>query len=162
MPDRPRPPDPPPKRPGRGPTRSRPDDDLVTRTRLAVLRTSRRLRQQLSPGITPSQQSALAAIEARGPLTLGELASYENVQPPSITRIVGNLEATGLVERTTDRTDRRVSLVQITEAGRDELGAIRSQRNAWLAQRLASLDDEDLDQLRAALAVFDKILALDE
>jgi DNA-binding MarR family transcriptional regulator len=144
------------------PTRTSPDDDLVTRTRLAVLRMSRRLRQQLTPGITPSQQSALAAIEARGPLTLGELAGYENVQPPSITRIVGNLEASGLVERTTDPTDRRVSLVQITEAGQDALGAIRSQRNAWLAQRLADLEPADLEQLHAALAVFDKILALDE
>ena len=136
-------------------------DDLVTRTRLAVLRLSRRLRQQVSPGITPSQQSALAAIEQKGPLTLGELASFENVQPPSITRIVGNLEAAGLVERTTDIADRRVSLVQITAAGRDELGTIRSQRNAWLAGRLAQLGGDDLERLRAALPVLDKILDLD-
>ena len=74
---------------------------------------------------------------------------------------MGNLEATGMVERTTDRTDRRVSLVQVTDAGRAELGAIRSQRNAWLAQRLAALDADDLARLEAALAVFDKILALD-
>jgi DNA-binding MarR family transcriptional regulator len=154
-------PDPSPQRSGRRPTRAELDDELVTRTRLTVLRVSRRLRQQMSPGITPSQQSALAAIEHKGPLTLGELAAYENVQPPSITRIVGNLEATGMVERTTDRTDRRVSLVQVTDAGRAELGAIRSQRNAWLAQRLAALDADDLARLEAALAVFDKILALD-
>ncbi len=155
-------PRPAPKRPARRDGGPGLDDDLVTRTRLAVLRVSRRLRQQVSPGITPSQQSALAAIESRGPLTLGELAAYENVQPPSITRIVGNLEATGLVERTSDENDRRVSLVQITDAGQAELGAIRSQRNAWLAQRLATLDEDDLSQLRAALAVFDKILELDE
>src|SRR5215471_8197821 len=112
------------------------DQELVTRTRLAVLRLARRLRQQMTPGITPSQQSALAAIEHRGPLTLGELAAYENVQPPSITRIVGNLEAAELVERTTAAADRRVSLVQVTQLGRDELQAIRNQRDAWLAQRL--------------------------
>jgi DNA-binding MarR family transcriptional regulator len=136
-------------------------DDLVTRTRLAVLRLARRLRQQMSPGITPSQQSALAAIEQKGPLTLGELAGYENVQPPSITRIVGNLEAAALVERTTAVSDRRVSLVQVTEAGRTELGLIRSQRNAWLAERLAQLSPDDLERLAAALPVLDKILDLD-
>jgi DNA-binding MarR family transcriptional regulator len=136
-------------------------DDLVTRTRLAVLRLARRLRQNVTAGITPSQQSALAAIEQKGPLTLGELAGFENVQPPSITRIVGNLEASGLVERTTAMADRRVSLVQITAAGRNELGTIRSQRNAWLAERLAQLDSEDLDRLRDALPVLDKILDLD-
>jgi len=136
-------------------------DDLVTRTRLAVLRLARRLRQQASPGITPSQQSALAAIEQKGPLTLGELAGFENVQPPSITRIVGNLEAAGLVERTTDVADRRVSLVQITEDGRRELGRIRSQRDAWLAERLARLDAADLERLGQALPVLDKILDQD-
>ncbi len=136
-------------------------DDLVTRTRLAVLRLARRLRQHVTAGITPSQQSALAAIEQKGPLTLGELAGFENVQPPSITRIVGNLEAAGLVERTTAVADRRVSLVQITEAGRNELGTIRSQRNAWLAERLSQLDADDLARLRDALPVLDKILDLD-
>jgi DNA-binding MarR family transcriptional regulator len=137
------------------------DDELVTRTRLAVLRIARRLRQHVSPGITPSQQSALAAIESKGPLTLGELAGYENVQPPSITRIVGNLEAAGLVERTTDLSDRRVSLVQITEAGHVDLQAIRTQRDAWLAERLATLDAAELEHLRASLPVLDKILDLE-
>jgi DNA-binding MarR family transcriptional regulator len=136
-------------------------DDLVTRTRLSVLRLARRLRQQVTAGITPSQQSALAAIDQKGPLTLGELAGYENVQPPSITRIVGNLEAAGLVERTTAETDRRVSLVQTTESGRAELATIRSQRNAWLAQRLATLDPDELARLSEALPVLDKILDLD-
>ena len=137
------------------------DQELVTRTRLAVLRLARRLRQQVTPGITPSQQSALAAIEHRGPLTLGELAAYENVQPPSITRIVGNLEAAELVERTTAAADRRVSLVQITQLGRDELQAIRSQRDAWLAQRLATLDPKEMAKVEAALPVLDRILGLD-
>jgi len=137
------------------------DQELVTRTRLAVLRLARRLRQQMTPGITPSQQSALAAIEHRGPLTLGELAAYENVQPPSITRIVGNLEAAELVERTTATADRRVSLVQITQLGRDELQAIRSQRDAWLAQRLATLEPGEMAKVQAALPVLDRILGLD-
>ena len=133
------------------------DAELVARTRLAVLRLSRRLRQEVTPGITPSQQSALAAIEVRGPLTLGELAAFENVQPPSISRIVANLEAAGLVERTTDADDRRVNLVRTTAKGRAELDQIRDQRNAWLAERLATLDDDERARLAAALDVLDKL-----
>ena len=137
-------------------------DDLVTRTRLAVLRLARRLRQQVTPGITPSQQSALAAIEQKGPLTLGELAGFENVQPPSITRIVGNLEAADLVERTTDVADRRVSLVQITGGGSPELGTIRSQRNAWLAGAAGPPRRRRAGTAAATrLPVLDKILDLD-
>ncbi|MGZ4692505.1 MAG: MarR family winged helix-turn-helix transcriptional regulator [Acidimicrobiales bacterium] len=130
---------------------------LVTRTRLAILRLARRLRQQTLPGITPSQQSALAAIDHRGPLTLGELAAFENVRPPSITRIVAALEAEQWVERTTDPDDRRVTTVQATARGRRELRRIREERNAWLATRLALLDDDELARLVAALPVIERL-----
>jgi DNA-binding MarR family transcriptional regulator len=134
------------------------DTELVTRTRLAVLRLARRLRQQTLPGITPSQQSALAAIDRRGPLTLGELAAFENVRPPSITRIVAALEAEQWVERTTDPDDRRVTTVQATDRGRRELRRIREERNAWLAERLADLDDEERARLAAALPVLERLI----
>ena len=134
------------------------DMETVTRTRLAVLRLARRLRQQALPGITPSQQSALAAIEARGPLTLGALAAFENVRPPSITRIVAALEAEQWVERTTDPDDRRVTTVQVTSRGRRELRRIREERNAWLAERLAELDDDERRLLEAALPVLERLI----
>jgi DNA-binding MarR family transcriptional regulator len=134
------------------------DMETVTRTRLAVLRLARRLRQQAFPGITPSQQSALAAIEARGPLTLGALAAFENVRPPSITRIVAALEAEGWVERTTDPDDRRVTSVQVSARGRKELRRIREERNAWLAERLAGLDDDERRILEDALPVLERLI----
>ncbi len=132
--------------------------ETVTRTRLAILRLARRLRQQALPGITPSQQSALAAIEVRGPLTLGALAAFENVRPPSITRIVAALETEGWVERTTDPDDRRVTSVQVSARGRKELRRIREERNAWLAERLAELDEDEHALLVAALPVLEKLI----
>ena len=134
------------------------DMETVTRTRLAILRLARRLRQQALPGITPSQQSALAAIEARGPLTLGALAAFENVRPPSITRIVAALEAEGWVERTTDPDDRRVTSVQVSARGRKELRRIREERNAWLAERLAELGPDERQLLEAALPVLEQLI----
>jgi DNA-binding MarR family transcriptional regulator len=132
--------------------------ELVTRTRLAILRLARRLRQQTLPGITPSQQSALAAIDHRGPLTLGELAAFENVRPPSITRIVVALESEGWVERTIDPDDRRVTTVQTTARGRRELRRIREERNAWLAERLALLDDDERARIAAALPALERLI----
>jgi DNA-binding MarR family transcriptional regulator len=131
--------------------------ETVTRTRLALLRLARRLRQQTLPGITPSQQSALAAIADRGPLTLGALAAFENVRPPSITRIVAALEAERWVERTTDPDDRRVVTVVVTAQGRRELKRIREERNVWLARRLALLDDDERQVLEAALPVIERL-----
>ena len=79
---------------------------LAGALRLAVARLARRVRQEgTSAGddLTASRLAALTTIEALGPITLGELAAIEQVQPPSMTRIVARLEEGGLVERQIDR-----------------------------------------------------------
>jgi DNA-binding MarR family transcriptional regulator len=134
----------------------------VTRLRMALLRVSRRLRQQAHSGITPSQLSALSTVERHGPLTLGDLAGLENVQPPSISRIVGALEGEGYVERAPDDTDRRVALVRITDSGTAELRQIRAERDAWLADRLDRLSANERRRLLASLPVLERLLAEDD
>lgn len=135
-----------------------PDAETVTRLRLALLRTARRLRQEIQAGVTTSQLSALAVIEREGPVTLGELASLERVQPPTITRTVAALEAAGYVARVPHETDRRVTRVQVTAAGNRELDRIRSERDAWLAQRIARLSPADVHRLTDALPVLERLL----
>jgi DNA-binding MarR family transcriptional regulator len=129
----------------------------VSRLRLAVLRLGRRLRSERPRGITPSQQSALATIEHHGPLTLGELAQLEQVQPPSISRIVGALEGEGWVERTAVAGDRRVALVSATPKARRALQRARVRRNEWIHDRLAELDPTERDRLLAALRVLEHL-----
>lgn len=129
---------------------------------MVLLRLGRRLRQQVHTGITPSQLSALAAIGNHGPLTLGELATVENVRPPSISRIVGALEAEGYVERTLDAHDRRLAVVRVTKKGERELSQIRSERDAWLRRRLDALPARDRERLVAALPVLESLLTDDE
>jgi DNA-binding MarR family transcriptional regulator len=134
------------------------DAETVTRLRLALLRTARRLRQEVQAGVTSSQLSALAVIEREGPVTLGELANLEQVQPPTTTRVVTALEGAGLVERVPHESDRRVTRVQVTAAGNRELDRIRSARDAWLAQRLARLSPADIHRLTDALPVLERLL----
>jgi DNA-binding MarR family transcriptional regulator len=138
------------------------DEETITRLRLAVLRLGRRLRQESTPGITPSQLSALASIDRLGPVTIGDLAAHENVQPPTISRIVGALEGEGWVERIADESDRRVALVQATPKARREMNRARAERNAYLARRLATLDGPELEAVLAALPVLERILQEDE
>lgn len=146
----------------RSPRTSTPDStEVAARLRLSATRLARRLRQESSTGLTPSQLSALAVVANRGPLSLGELAEHERVAPPSITKIVAKLEADGLLERQADPDDRRVARVRATKAGNALLSETRRRKTAWLAGRVRDLTADERARLAGALDVLD-LLCQDE
>jgi DNA-binding MarR family transcriptional regulator len=134
--------------------------ELASQLRLAIARLSRRIRQQAAATgeeLTASTQAALASIERLGPITLGELAAVERVQPPSMTRIVGRLEDWGYATRAVDPTDRRVARAEITDAGRELLARSRTRKDAFLAQRVAELTDDERALLARALPLLERL-----
>lgn len=92
-------------------------------------------------------------------MTPGALAILERVRPPSMTRVIASLADLGFVDRTAHPDDGRQVLVSVSEAGADLLEKERRASREWLAQRLATLDDDDRDTLRTAA---DLMLALVE
>ena len=97
-------------------------DELAKTLREAIQRLNRRVRQARPVGdLTFSQLSALTSLQLAGALTPRELADVERVQPPTMTKIVGKLEERGLVARTRSETDRRRSVVTLTDKGREAL-----------------------------------------
>src|SRR3954454_6601785 len=129
------------------------------RLRRAVTLLHRRMRQLGTDSLTLTQGSALASIVRRGPLTLGELATRENVAPPTVTKAVAALEAVGYVTRTTAPADRRVTRVSGTAAGRRHLEEVSSVRTAWLQARLEGLSAGDRKRLLAAIDVLEGLSA---
>lgn len=134
------------------------ETDLPERLRLAVTRLARRLRQQAGTDASPTQLSALATIERRGPITLGDLAACERIQPPTVTAAIGRLEQQGLVRRRTDEGDRRITHVEITGAGRKLLARQRSRKTAYLARRLGGLTPREREVLGEAATILDRVL----
>lgn len=133
----------------------------ASRLRLALMRLSRRLRQEADAGITPSQLSALATLDRRGPLALRDLAAAERVTSSTLTRIVAALESDSLIARITDPQDRRCNLVSVTPAGAELLTSARDKGTRLLAERVAALPAEDADLLAAALPVLESLLEQD-
>jgi DNA-binding MarR family transcriptional regulator len=131
---------------------------LASRIRLAVVRLNRRLRAQ-SPesAITLSQLSALSCLHKVGPITPGELAAKEGVQPPSMTRLIAALEEAGLVERRPHPTDGRQAIVELTEDGRIRVEEEVSVRERWLDRTLAELSDEERLVLSRAAEIIDRM-----
>jgi len=134
---------------------------LAAELRLAVMRLARRLRQLADAGITPSMLSAMVTIEGLGPLTVGDLASVEKVQPPTMTPIVARLEAEGLVRREIDPADRRVARITATPKGKQLLDRSRSRKTAYLARRLRRLRPEERDVVGQAVEILERFVSED-
>ena len=135
------------------------DDELASRLRVAVVRLNRKLRQQALAGLSPAQASALGTVNRLINPTLGELAAAEQVQPPTVTRLVASLESAGLVARETDDVDRRVVRVRITGEGRRNLQRIRSLKNAYLNRRLAALDPAEQQLAESMTSLLEHLVA---
>jgi len=134
------------------------DAELAAHLRLVVMRLARQLRSQTVAGLSPSLISALVSIERRGPVMLGQLATLERVKPPSVTRMVASLEQAGLVRREADPEDRRVARLSLTADGLRTVQRSRTRKTAYLAKRLGALGDADIESLRQALPVLERVL----
>ncbi len=122
------------------------------------MRLARRLRNERADvDLTLTQLSALAALDRCGPTTPGHLAAVERVQPPSMTRVLAGLHDRGLIERTAHPTDGRQVLVSATDEARALLQADRRRREAWLAQRLATLDPDERRAVRNVLPILQSL-----
>ena len=140
--------------------------EIAARLRFAVVRTSRRLRQDANEaegagGLSPTLNAALATIYHYGPLTPSELAERERIKRPTATRIVAGLVDLGLVTRTPDPSDGRGFLVATTPEGSGLLKRLRTRKNAYLAKRMRDLDPEDVAALERASEILERLLEED-
>jgi DNA-binding MarR family transcriptional regulator len=128
--------------------------------RLAVMRFSRRLRtQRVDTSVTLTHLAALSTLKQHGPMSPGELAGHERVQPPSMTRVVVALEGMGLVTRTPHPTDGRQVIIGLTPAADELLAAEARAREAWLTGHLQQLSPEERTVLREAAVIMDKLVS---
>ena len=126
--------------------------------RLAVMRFSRRLRnQRVDRSVTLTHLAALSTLKRHGPMSPGELAGHERVQPPSMTRVVVALEGMGLVTRSPHPTDGRQVVIDLTPAAEELLTAEARAREAWLTGMLERLSVEERVVLYEAAVIMDKL-----
>src|SRR3954454_11359169 len=127
---------------------------LATELRIAVMRATRRLRAEKSDAdVSDGQLSVLALLEREGPRAPREIAAYERVQPPSMTRTLTALLDLGLVTRTEHPDVRRQGLIAVTESGAASVRETRRRRDAWLTRRLAALPADEREVLARATKI---------
>ncbi len=112
---------------------------MATVLRMGTTRLARRLRMERpETGVPLLEISVLGHLSRRGPMTPGELAAAERVQPQTLTRTLAALEAGGHLSRHADAADRRRSLLSVTGTGRELLARDMRQRDSWLSLAMAA------------------------
>jgi DNA-binding MarR family transcriptional regulator len=95
----------------------------------------------------PRHVAALLQIGPSGPVGMSELAERMQVSLATMSQVVTDLEEWGLVDRASDPSDRRRTLVSVAPEHRDNIRAIQEQRLRPLARALRRLEPDE----RAAL-----------
>ncbi len=122
-----------------------------------LLRRVQRIHFTTATGEVELDRSAygiLCRLVDEGPQRLGLLAQAFGLDPSTITRQVQALEHEGLVERRPDPTDRRASLLDLTDQGREVLTATRDRRREWLRASLGDWDEHDHEEFGRLLEKF--------
>jgi len=108
----------------------------------------RRLRgryQRRGESLSHGHLRALFVLIAEDEVTAGRLARDAELNPASVTAMVDQLEAQGLVQRRRDDHDRRVCWISLTEQGRSEVAEKETRWRQRLAEAFADMPDHDLE-----------------
>lgn len=104
-------------------------------------------------GLTFARYEALVLLSfsRHGRLPMRVMGERLQLHPTSVTNIVDRLQADGLVRRVPHPTDRRATLVEITDGGGDVLGRATEAVTA-VGFGLAGLTDDEQAQLTSLLS----------
>lgn len=132
--------------------------DVADRLHSAAIHLLRRVRRtDPQTGVSAAQLSALSVLMG-GARTLGELAAAEQVRPPTMTKLVQELERAGLAARERDAADARVVRVRSTAKGQRVLQRGREMRITELERRLRGLDATELATLERAVGIIERVV----
>ncbi|HZB01293.1 MAG TPA: MarR family transcriptional regulator [Actinomycetota bacterium] len=132
---------------------------IADRLHSAAIHLLRRLRMEDEAlGISAPRLSVLSVLVFAGPRRIGELARIEQVEPPTMTRLVDGLVRDGLAIREAVPDDARAVLVRATAEGRRTLRLGRARRLERLSAALGDLPPDDLAALGGGVDVLERVL----
>ena len=121
-------------------------NDEIEQQLLRLTRRSQAIHVRTSSGDVMLERSSygiLCLILDEGPQRLGTIATAFTLDPSTITRQVQAVEKAGLAVKTADPTDRRASLLSLTDQGRAAIEAARAYRRDVLGQVVQTWSDDE-------------------
>lgn len=125
--------------------------ETIQREMTVFARRARASAGRMHPELSLVSYTLLGHLEERGGCRATDLAAHYALDKSTVSRQVGALERTGLIERRLDPEDHRVQVLHLTDAGRRILAQVTESRRAAFRERLADWPAEDLERFAGYL-----------
>jgi DNA-binding MarR family transcriptional regulator len=103
--------------------------------------------------LTPARIGLVQRLHKDGAMSQRQLADALGCSARNVTGLVDATEALGLVQRQPHPTDRRTTLVSLTQAGENSVSAWQAQARKVAARVFKGLDDREIENLSETLGV---------
>ena len=111
------------------------------------------MRMMTEQGGHPGQSGVLPIIAKHEGISQRELAGMLHLSPPTVTAMLQKMERNGLIQRTDDPTDQRVTRLKLTEAGRALNDTLRESRHRFAECTVGALSEGDQIEFARILAL---------
>ena len=109
-------------------------------------------------GMTYARMRLLGALHCNGPQIMSSISDELGVTRRNITALVDALEEEGLVRRMPHPTDRRATVIEMTERGERTMGRVYDEHRAAVAELFEGLEEEDRTELARMLGTMHETL----
>ena len=109
-------------------------------------------------GMTYARMRLLGALHCKGPQIMSSISDELGVTRRNVTALVDALEEEGLVRRKPHPTDRRATVIEMTDLGERRMDRVYDEHRAAVAELFAGLDEEDRRELTRMLGALREAL----
>lgn len=124
-----------------------------------IMRSVRRLAREIEGATLTVPQFRVLAYVALQPCTNKQLAEWQGVSLPAISRMVDSLVRRKLLVRSQDTIDRRQVQLQLSKKGKNELERLRKSLQIKLAEHIKMLEESDKKVFAAGLTVLKELFS---
>lgn len=103
-------------------------------------------------GISPSRLRILQQLYHVDEISQSTLQKEVGIDSAAVTRHLKQLEATGVVSRRNNPDDNRITLVRLTDQGREEIISFKKEKAQFVTQMLKDFNEQERSALSEILA----------
>ena len=132
--------------------------EVIPKTMWSIRTLMREVMRELSQNELTIPQFRILVYIARKPGLVSELAEFQGVSLPAMSKMIDMLVGRGLLEKSSQIHDKRCTPIHLTAEGRRQFLAIRKRAELSLRKRLSKLPEIKKTALFEALMILEEIL----